>query len=240
GTEIEPDQHGYQRQADRYHDRQPLDGVLKVAELADPFEVRAGRQLHLGVDLLLRFQHRAAKVAFAHRELDREITFLLFAVDVGRTRYQLDGCDLAQRHLRDAVRTLCTNPQILDGSRALAVLRRQTNDDGEMAVAARLIEVAGAVAPDRGLDRGVDIARRKPVAGGARAVDIDLDGRLAERGENRKIGDPLHRRQHRFDLVGGVGERLQVVAEQLDRVLALHAGDGFGDIVLQILREVEL
>ena len=32
---------------------------------------------------------------------------------------------------------------------------------------------------------------------------------------------------------------LEVVAEQLDRVLALHAGHRLGDVVLQILREVE-
>ena len=81
---------------------------------------------------------------------------------------------------------------------------------------------------------------RQAIARGARAVDVDLDGGLAERGEHRKVGDALHRRQHRLDLVGGVGQRLQVVAEQLDRVLALHAGYGFGDVVLQILREVEL
>ena len=43
-----------------------------------------------------------------------------------------------------------------------------------------------------------------------------------------------------FDLVGGVGQRLQIVAEQLDRVLAFDAGDRLGDVVLQILREVEL
>ena len=92
----------------------------------------------------------AAKIALAHRELDRQIALLLFAVDVGRARYQLDGCDLAQRHLRDAVRALRADPQILDRFRALAVLRRQANDDREMPVAAGLIEVAGAVASDRG------------------------------------------------------------------------------------------
>ena len=109
-----------------------------------------------------------------------------------------------------------------------------------MPVASRLVEIAGAVAADGDADGGVDIARRQPVARGAGAVDIDLDGGLAERGEYRKIGDALHGRKNRLDLVGGVGERLQVVAVKLDRVLALHAGDGLGDVVLQILREVEL
>ncbi len=206
----------------------------------DPLDARARGQLHLGGDLLLRFLDGAAKVAFTHREFDREIALLLFAVDVGRAGYQFDRRDLAERHLRDAVRTLRADPQILDGFRALAVLRRQANDDRKMAVAAGLIEIAGAVASDRSFDRGIDIARRKAVAGGASAVDIDLDRGLAERGENREIGDPLHRRQHGFDLVGGIGERLQVIAVQLDGVLALHAGHRFRDVVLQVLREIEL
>jgi hypothetical protein len=59
-----------------------------------------------------------------------------------------------------------------------------------MTVAARLIEVTGAVAPYRSTNRGVDIARREAVASGSRAVDIDLDGRLAKRGKNREIGNP--------------------------------------------------
>ena len=40
-----------QREADRHHDRQPLDGVLQIAEFADPFDPRSRRQLHLGCDL---------------------------------------------------------------------------------------------------------------------------------------------------------------------------------------------
>ncbi len=108
-----------------------------------------------------------------------------------------------------------------------------------MPVAAGLIEIAGGVAADRDLDGGVDIARREAVARGARTIDIDLDGGLAERGEHRKIGDALYRREDGFDLVGGVGHRLQIVAVQLDRVLALDARDRLRDVVLQILREVE-
>src|ERR1700712_4560125 len=109
-----------------------------------------------------------------------------------------------------------------------------------MPVAAGLIEVAGRVAADRHLDGGIDVAGREPVTGGLGPIDIDLDGRLAERGEHREIGDPLHGGKHRLDLVGGVGERLQVVAIQLDRILALYARYGFGNVVLQVLREVEL
>src|SRR5215470_12290605 len=74
------------------------------------------------------------------------------------------------------------------------------------------------------------VALMSPVASRAGAVDVDLDGRLAERRENRQIGDARHRRQHGLDLVGGVGKHLKVVAEQLDRVLALHARDRLGHV----------
>ena len=43
----------------------PLDRILQIAEFADPFDPLAGRQLHLGGDLLLRFLDGAAKVALA-------------------------------------------------------------------------------------------------------------------------------------------------------------------------------
>ena len=132
------------------------------------------------------------------------------------------------------------DPQILDRLGALAILRRETDDDREMPVAAGFVEIAGAVAADRHLDGGIDVAGRQPVAGGLGAVDVDLDGGLAERGEHRQIGDALHGGKHRLDLVGGIGQRLQIVAVELDRVLALHAGHRFGNVVLQVLREVEL
>ena len=128
----------------------------------------------------------------------------------------------------------------MDRFGAAPIFGRKPHDDREMAVGARLIDVAGAVATDRHANGGVDVARRQPVARGAGAVDVDLNGRLAERGEHRQIGDAAHRAQHRFDLVGGLGERHQIVAIELDRVLALHAGHRLGDVVLQILREAEL
>ena len=138
-----------------------------------------------------------------------------------------------------AVRSLHADAQILDGGRVLSELRRESHHDREMPVAAGLIDVAGGIAADRHPDGGVDVARRETVARRAGAIDVDLHGRLAERGEHRKIGDAGHGGEHGLDLVGGVGQRLQIVAEQLDRVLAFDARDRLGDVVLQILREVE-
>ena len=63
---------------------------------------------------------------------------------------------------------------------------------------------------------------------------------MAERSEHREIGNPLHGRKYGLDLVGGVGERLQIIAVQFDGVLSLYAGDGFRDVVLKVLGEIEL
>src|SRR6185436_16692857 len=155
---------------------------------------RARRQLDLVRDLFLRFLDRAAKVAVADRELDRQIALLLLAVDVGRARDQVDRGDLAERDLGDGAALPChADPQVMDGLGALAVFRSKPNDDREMPVAAGFIEIPGGIAADRDLDGGVDIAGRQAVARGTRPVDVDLDGRLAQRGEYRKVGDALHR-----------------------------------------------
>src|SRR3954462_4682877 len=47
----------------------------------------ARRRLHLRRDLVLRLAGGAAEVAFAHREFDRQVTLLLFAIDIGGARH---------------------------------------------------------------------------------------------------------------------------------------------------------
>src|SRR5262249_10001111 len=158
GIEVEEQQQRDQREADRHHDLEPGDRVLQVAELADPFEPRAGRQPYVLGHLGLRLLDRAAKVALTYAELDRQVTLLRLAVDVRRARPQPHGRALAERDLGRAAGSLDADAQVLDGLRALPVFRRQPHHDGEVAVAARLEEVAGGVAADRDPDGGVDIA----------------------------------------------------------------------------------
>ena len=65
-----------------------------------------------------------------------------------------------------------------------------------MAIAALLIQIAGALTADGGLDRGIDVAGREAVARGACAVDVDLERRLTERVEYGQVGDAGHRGEH--------------------------------------------
>ncbi len=116
----------------------------------------------------------------------------------------------------------------------------QADQDGEVAVAALLIEVAGRLAADGCGHHGVDVAGLQAVAGGAHAVDVDAHGGLAQRAQHLQVGDAGYALHGGADLVGGGLQHLQVGAEQLDRVFALHARGGFLDVVLDVLGEVEL
>ena len=103
-----------------------------------------------------------------------------------------------------------------------------------------LVQIARALAADRGLHDGIDVPGRQAIARGADAVDVDADGRLAEGPQHRQIGDARHLGQHRGDGVGGLFQRLQIVAVHLDGILALDAGCRLFDVVLDVLREIEL
>ena len=144
--------------------------------------------------LLLRLLHRTRQVAAAHAELDRDIAFLMLAVDEGRARDQPDIGDRRQRHGngRAPGRVGGVHDNMPDGVQAVAVLRRQPHDDGIIAVAARLIQIARGLAADRRLDHRIDVAGGQPEARGPRPVDPDLDGGLAQRIEHRQIGDARH------------------------------------------------
>ena len=188
--------------------------------------------MHLLGDLALRLLDRAAEVAVAHAELDRQIAFLALAIDIGGAGHELDVGDFVERDLGDAVRALRADAEVLDRFRVLPELRGEPHYDGEVPVAAGLVEVAGGFAADSRSNRGIDVARRETIARRARPIDLDLHRRLAERCEDGEVGYAGHRSDHCLDLVGSVGQRLQIVAEQLDRVLAFDARYRLGDVVL--------
>ena len=96
-----------------------------------------------------------------------------------------------KRYLDDAVAAWIggADGNAPDGVEALAVFRRQAHDHREVAVAAFLEQISGGLAADGRLQRRIDVARGKPIAGRAQAVDIDFHRRLAERIEHGKIGD---------------------------------------------------
>src|SRR6202030_2606100 len=99
----EKQQYADQREAERHDDRKAPDRFLQFAELADPFEAIAGRQLHLLRDLLLRFEDGAAKVAPAHAEFDRNVALLVLAIDERGAGNQFHRGDIGQRDRHHAI-----------------------------------------------------------------------------------------------------------------------------------------
>ena len=88
-AEIQVQQQHDQRDRQRHGHAQARDGLLQIAEFADPLEAVAARQLHLGFDGALRLEHGAAQVAAAHAELDRHVALLLLAIDERRAGHQI-------------------------------------------------------------------------------------------------------------------------------------------------------
>ena len=132
---------------------------------------------------------------------------------------------ILERHLHDAAAGggLRGDGNAPDGLEALPIRRGETHHHRKMPVAAALVQVAGALAADRRLNHGIDVAGREAIARRAHAIHVDADRRLAQRTQHREIRDARHLGQHRGDAIGGLLQRLQIVAVDLDGILALDA-----------------
>ena len=104
---------------------------------------------------------------------NRDIALLLFAVNKGGACSELDFGDLTERHLNLAIRPLRANGDVANGVEILPVARGKTHPHRKMPVAAFLIEIAGGLAADRGLNDRIDVARHEPVARRLAAIDVD-------------------------------------------------------------------
>ena len=239
--EIGKQQHADGQERNWHHDFQPFERVLQFTEFAYPFQPRAGRQMHLPVDLGLRLEDRTAKIAAAHRKPDRNVTRLAFTIDERISRHELDLGQLAQRHLRHAACGIGhRHRNRADRIKAFAVFGCQTHDDREIAIRPVFVQVAAHRLPaDRGLNHRIDIAGRQPEARGFQPVDFDIDRGLPHRVEHRQVGNALDAGHDRFDLIRRLLDCIEVVAVDLDRVLPLHARRSLFDVVFDVLRKFE-
>jgi hypothetical protein len=116
----------------------------------------------------------------------------------------------------------------------------QPHDNREMPIAAVLKGVARSLSADCRLNGCVDIAGSKIVAPGGVSIDVNADRGLTDGIEHRQIGDARNRLHRGLDLVCDRREGLRIIAEQLDRVLALDPRNRFLNVVLNVLREIEI
>src|SRR4029453_14833159 len=90
------------------------------------------------------------------------------------------------------------------------------------------------------LHHRVDVADRKAVARSLLAIDLDDEVGLAEQVEPARVGHTTYRRDLGLERLGQALQLGEIAAEDLHRVLALHAGHRLLDIVLDVLREIEV
>ena len=218
------------------------DRILQVAELTHPFQAIATGQGHLGVDGVLCLENGAAQIAAAHAELDRHIALLLLAIDEGSARYQAHVGQILERHLNEAVAGARRrgHRNSLDGLEVASIGRTQAHHHRKMPVAGALVEIARALAADRRLHDGIDVAGRQSIARGPDPIDVDADRGLPERTQHGQIRDARNLGEHLRDVVRGLLQGLEVIAVDLDGILALHARCGLFDVVLDVLREIEV
>ena len=200
----------------------------------------ARRQLDVLLDALLRLRHGRAEVAAAHAVFQRNEALAVLAIDVGGAALELDLGDVTEREYTPAllVGVGQRHRNAADGVDIVAVARREPHREREVHLA--LVDACHLLAADRRLHHGVDVADREAVARRLGAVDPHHEVGLAEQVERRRIGDARHLGELVLHRVGQPLQLGEIAAENLHRVLALHAGHRLLDVVLDVLREVEV
>ena len=140
------------------------------------------RHGYLAGNARLRIGHRAPQIAAAHGKFHRHIAFLVFAIDEGGAAGELDTGEIGHwcGNRRAAGRVGCAHSDATDRVQAAAKLWRQAHHDRIVAVATRLIQIAGRLSADGCLDHAGDVAGCQTIAGGARPVDVYAHGGLAQ------------------------------------------------------------
>src|SRR5262245_40452989 len=229
GVEQEEDD----QDADRHGDLQAPQRLLQFLKLARDYVVIPGGNLYLRSDPRLGFINRALQVSPPDAEFDRDVTSIVFAVDERRAGLP---CDFRKLLERDALAIGRIDLDVADRFEALAVLRQEAHDYIKTLFAVE--QLRHGLAADRRLRRRVDVVRRYAVARRFLPVDADQQIRLAELPEDAEVGHAGNRGHHVLDLVGGRFQLFEIVAEELDRIFALHARHRLFDVVLNRLREV--
>ncbi len=157
-------------------------------------------------------------------------------VDIGSAGIEGDIGELPQRKVGVAARP----PGNLDigyGLKGVAVLFGKPNPDAELAVTFQLGR--GNRAPQRRLDRRVDVAGIEAIARRLFTIHRDVEIRLPEDVKDPEIGHAPDLLHFMFDLLGDPLLNCQIWTDDLDRICALDAGQRLLDVVLNVLREIK-
>ena len=209
--------------------------ALHVLELPAPFKVIALRQRHLGEDALLQFGDKPAKVATGNIDADDDAPLTHVATDLGRAVDDADVRQRFERHLRAVWRGKRQAADFLDRvTKALG----QANCGIEAALP--LVNLRRHAAANRRLYDIVHVADVESLAGNGLPVYVYGQILLAGDALDANIARTRHRTGDAGDLVGGLAQRIEVIAEYLYRNVGPHTGNHFVDPVGNRLRHRQL
>src|SRR5262249_24308600 len=147
--------------------------------------------------------------------------------------------ELAQRNIGvHAGWSLEADFDIADRLETGTIFRRKPNDDAELSVG--LEQRGRRCAAQCRVDNGVDVAGIKAVSGRLLAIDLDIQIGLATNPKYSEILDSLDLLQFTQNLTCKLLEDDLVAANDLDRIGPLDAGQRLFDVVLNVLRKIEI
>src|SRR5262249_57965712 len=132
-----------------------------------------------GVDRAHRLGNGAAEVVAADAVLDGDVARVGFAIDHRGAVLDLGGTQLTER---DALAGRRQHPDVLDLFDRLTVLRRIA--DHQVVTLFAVEDLAHRLAADRRLDRVLDVGDVDAESIGLRAIDAEIEVRLAAYAEH--------------------------------------------------------
>jgi hypothetical protein len=165
----------------------------------------------------------------------------VLAIDVGCPALEFHLRDVAQRDVgggqfRIAIRY--RDRHGADSADVIAIARSQS--DGQREIHLAFVDARDFLSTDRGLYDGVDVADRDAVTRCLRAVYSDDQIWLADEIERRWVSYTGYLPDCSLDRLGQTLQLGEIASENLHRILALHPGHRLFDVVLNVLREIEI
>ena len=202
-------------------------------ELPAPCDEVAGGQINLLVDGGLGIFHKRADVAADNIGLHGDVALGVLARDLAGTDDLLDRGELVQRHVLPAGRF---DQDVAD--RLGVVPRRLLISHVDVKAADAFKHLPGFGAAHRGADRLLNGGEVDAVARNGSAIRSDQKLRGADHLARLHVGGAVQFTDHGSDLVGACLERVQVVAEELDRQFRFYTAHKFVHVELDRLGEV--
>src|SRR5579862_49429 len=225
GLESVEQQQEYDEYRYRHDECKPLHGAFLVFEFTRPGDVVAFRELDVRVEQRLEVGDDAPHVPAADEDADRKQLLAVFARDVHGAADRAERGDLRQRHVRPVWRR---DQQRLQPR---VVPFRLVQPDRDPEALLPFPHLGYLLAAQRGFDDVLNVLYVDAVAGGARAVDADLDLGLFAEPVDICIRNAVDFLEFVQRLGREIAQDIHVIAEYLDDDLALDLRDAFQDIV---------